>query len=218
MLTKDDYRIVYYGNPDNIPTNSTKMAWNCAKNQFAVTQTWTCCKSILICSSSLPVKGEYVPTGENDGLLIHENSKSCKRTYTDFHAGTDKPCNLGAVELLTPREKVLETFFPVPAEGGDIRTGVVYSNDAMDVSTKLTFIGDSTQIEKFNITVKWLDIYNNMHDLELREGTSCDIRLAFVKKSVKQDLVLNGFTRVLDALKYSPTPPPRKAVRFIPNN
>ena len=25
-LTDDDYRINYYGNPDNIPTNSTKMA------------------------------------------------------------------------------------------------------------------------------------------------------------------------------------------------
>ena len=31
-------------------------------------------------------KGEYVPTGENDGMLIHENSKSCKRTYAEFHA------------------------------------------------------------------------------------------------------------------------------------
>ena len=90
----------------------------------------------------------------------------------------------------------------------------------MDVSTKIAFTGDSTQIEKFDIAVRWLDIYNNMHDLELREGTSCDIRLGFVKKSVKQDLVLNGFTRVLDALNYTPTPPalpPRKYARFIPN-
>ena len=163
-------------------------------------------------------KGEYVPTGENDGMLIHENSKSCKRTYTEFHAGDEKPCTLGDVELLTPREKVLETFFPVPVECGDIHIGVVYSNDAMEVSTKIAFTGDSTQIEKFDIAVRWLDIYNNLHYLELKEGTSCDIRIAFVKKSVKQDLVLNGFTRVLDALRYVPAPPSRKAVRFIPNN
>ena len=154
-------------------------------------------------------------------MLIHENSKSCKKLYSEIHAEDEKPCNLGDVDLLAPTVKVLETFFPVPAEGGDIRTGVVYSNESMDVSTKIAITGDSTQIEKFDIAVKWLDIYNNMHYLELREGTSCDIRLAFVKKSVKQDLILNGFTRILDALKYSPPPPslpPRKSARFFPNN
>ena len=218
-LTEFDNQIGFYGNSENATAIiEEKMGMNIARNQFPVTQTWTACKMILICSYSLPVKGEYVPTGENDGLLIHENSESCKRTYAEFHAGDDKPCNLGEVDLLTPTHKVLESFFPVPVEGGDIRTGVVYSNDSMDVSTKIAITGDSTQMDKFDIAVRWLDIYNNIHNLELREGTSCDIRLAFVKKSVKQDLVLNGFTRVLDALKYSPTPPPRKAVRFIPNN
>ena len=143
------------------------------------------------------------------------------KLYHEFHVGDEKPCNLGDVELLAPTEKVLESFFPVPAEGGDIRTGVVYSNESMDVSTKVAITGDSTQIEKFDISVRWLDIYNSMHDLELKEGTSCDIRLAFVKKSVKQDLVLNRFTRILDALNYTPIPPalpPRKTARFFPNN
>ena len=77
-------------------------------------------------------------------------------------------------------------------------------------STKLAFA-------KFDIAVKWMDIYNNIHTLELKEGCSCDIRIAFVKKSVKQDLVLNGFTRVLDALNYRPAPPSKKAFRFLPN-
>ena len=197
-LTKFDEQIGFYGNSDNVPEIPVeKIIWNIARNQFAVTQTWTCCKTILICSYSLPVKGEYVPTGENDGMLIHENSKTCKRSYAEFHAEDDKPCNLGEVELLTPTQKVLESFFPVPVEGGDIRTGVIYSNESMDVSTKIAFTGDSTQVQKFDLAVKWLDIYNNLHNLELREGTSCDIRLAFVKKSVKQDLVLNGLPESL---------------------
>lgn len=219
-LIKGTDKINYFGNPDNIPNVSNKIEWNISKNHFPVTQTWTCCKSILICSRSLPIKGEYVPTAENDGMLIHENSESCKRLYREFHAGDANPCNLGDVEILAPTEKVLESFYPVPVEGGDIRTGVVYSNESMDVSTKIAITGDSTQIEKFDIAVKWLDIYNNMHNLELKEGTSCDIRIAFVKKSVKQDLVLNGFTRVLDALKYSPAPPtapPKKYARFFTN-
>ena len=169
-MTGEDYKISYYGNPENVPdTNEGKIAWNIARNQFPVTQTWTCCKTILICSYSLQVKGEYVPTGENYGMLIHENSKTCKRSYEEFHTGDDKPCNLGEVELLTPTQKVLESFFPVPAEGGDIHTGVIYSNESMDVSTKIAFTGDSTQVQKFDLAVKWLDIYNNMHNLELRE-------------------------------------------------
>ena len=87
----------------------------------------------------------------------------------------------------------------------------------MDVSTKLAFNGDFTQVQKFDIAIKWLDVYNNLHTLELKEGSSCDIRIAFVKKSVKQDLVLNGFTRVLDALNYRPPPPNKKPFRIIPN-
>ena len=217
-LFENDFLIGKYGNPENAKKDEgTQPEWNTARNQFSVTQTWTCCKAILICSYTLPVKGEYVPIAENDGMLFHENSKSCKRTYEEFHAGDDKPCNLGEVELLTPTQKVLESFYPVPAEGGDIRTGVIYSNDSMDVSTKLAFNGDFTQVQKFDIAVKWLDIYNNLHTLELKEGSSCDIRIAFVKKSVKQDLVLNGFTRVLDALNYRPPPPNKKPFRIIPN-
>lgn len=217
-LFENDFLIGKYGNPENAKKDEgTQPEWNTARNQFSVTQTWTCCKAILICSYTLPVKGEYVPIAENDGMLFHENSKSCKRTYEEFHAGDDKPCNLGEVELLTPTQKVLESFYPVPAEGGDIRTGVIYSNDSMDVSTKLAFNGDFTQVQKFDIAVKWLDIYNNLHTLELKEGSSCDIRIAFVKKSVKQDLVLNGFTRVLDALNYKPPPPNKKPFRIIPN-
>lgn len=214
----DDNRISKYGNSDNANgVENANVVYNTARNQFSVTQTWTCCKSILICSYVLPVKGEYVPTAENDGMLFHENSKACKRTYEEFHAGDDKPCNIGDVDLLTPTQKVLESFYPVPVEGGDIRTGVIYSNDSMDVSTKLAFNGDFTQVQKFDIAVKWLDIYNNLHTLELKEGSSCDIRIAFVKKSVKQDLVLNGFTRVLDALNYKPPPPNKKPFRIIPN-
>ena len=214
----DDSVIGKYGNPDLLTDYEVKVSlWNTAKNQFAVTQTWTCCKSILVCSRTLPVKGEYVPIAEDDGMLIHQNSKNCKRTYAEFHEGDDKPCKLGEVELLTPTQKVLESFFPVPAEGGDIRTGVIYSNESMDVSTKLAFVGDFTQVQKFDLAIKWMDIYNNIHTLELTEGSSCDVRIAFVKKSVKQDLVLNGFTRVLDALHYKPAPPPknRKTITFL---
>ena len=56
-LTIQDYQINHYGNPENIPeVIEGKIAWNTDRNHFPVTQTWTACKSILICSYSLSVK------------------------------------------------------------------------------------------------------------------------------------------------------------------
>ena len=187
---------------------------------FPVTQIWNACKAVLVCSYSLPVKGEFIPIPDEDGMLIHENSTSCKRKYEEFHGSVQNSGNLGEIGLLTPTYKVLESFYPVSAEGGDIRTGIIFSNDAMDVSTKLELIGDFTQLKKFDIEVRWIDIYNNIHDLELMEGCSCDIRIAFVKKSVKQDIIYEGFREVVKRLggQSDPYPPPMTKARIVRTN
>lgn len=209
-----DNSIGDYGEP------SEKGQWNIARNHFPVTQIWNACKALLICSYSLPVKGEFIPISDEDGMLIHENSKTCKRNYEEFHGSDQNSGNLGDVGLLTPTYKVLESFYPVSAEGGDIRSGIIFSNDAMDVSTKLELIGDFTQLKKFDIAIRWIDIYNNIHNLELMEGSSCDIRIAFVKKSVKQDIIYEGFREVVKRLggQPDPYPPPMTKARIVRTN
>ena len=188
--------------------------FNIAINQFNVTETWTACKSILICSNTLPIRGEFIPTAPIDGLLIHENTSECRLLYETIHSSTTTNTLPGDVGIMTPTIKVLEAFFPVCAEGGDIRTTIIFSNDAMDVSTKHELIGDVSQLRQFDISVKWLDVYNNLHDLELLEGSSCDIRIAFVKKTVKQDFLYRALSEVVDCLGgRDPTVPPSKRTR-----
>lgn len=186
--------------------------YNTATSQFSVTQTWNACKLILICSSSLPVRGEYIPTSENDGLLIHEPTEQSRKYYTELHDGKKDASCFGEPSIKTPSIKVLESFYPASSIGGDMRTQIIFSNDTMDTSTKHSMQGENASLKKFDISVKWLDIYNNMHDLELMDGSSCDIRIAFVKKSVKQDLVLTGFKEVIKALngEYFDEPPLKK--------
>ena len=90
----------------------------------------------------------------------------------------------------------------------------------MDVSTKLELLGDYTQLKKFDIEVRWIDIYNNLHDLELMEGSSCDIRIAFVKKTAKQDIIYEGIREIVKRLggKSDPYPPPMQKARIIRTN
>lgn len=225
FILKDDnitYNTNVFANPNVSGETSTAIetelssksaySYNTVSNQFPVTQTWNACKLILICSSSLPVRGEYIPVSENDGLLIHEPTEESRRYYTELHSGKKDASCFGEPSIKTPSIKVLESFYPASSIGGDMRTQIIFSNDTMDTSTKHSMQGENASLKKFDISVKWLDVYNNMHDLELMDGSSCDIRIAFVKKSVKQDLVLTGFKEVIKALngEYFDEPPLKK--------
>lgn len=195
--------------------------YNIATGQFDVTQSWNVCKSILICSYTLPIKGEYIPTSQKDGLLIHENGARATKVYEEFAGDSDTGViNLGDCAITTPTIKVLESFLPIYAQGGDQRTVIVYTNDAMDVSTKHQLNGDGAQLKKFDISVQWMDIYNNIHHLELQEGSSCDIRLAFVKKTAKQDIIYEGLHEIIRTLggRDPLAPPPLAKPRLVRTN
>lgn len=195
--------------------------YNVATGQFDVTQSWNVCKSILICSYTLPIKGEYIPTSQKDGLLIHENGARATKVYEEFAGDNDTGViNLGDCAITTPTIKVLESFLPIYAQGGDQRTVIVYTNDAMDVSTKHQLNGDGAQLKKFDISVQWMDIYNNIHHLELQEGSSCDIRLAFVKKTAKQDIIYEGLHEIIRTLggRDPLAPPPLAKPRLVRTN
>lgn len=196
-----------YTNPETEYTSN----YNIVECKFGITQTWNACKLILICSANLPIRGEYVPINEFDGLLVHDNTEDARKLFDLIHNGKKSSTTLGENSVKTPSIKVLESFYPASSTGGDMRTQIIYSNESMDTSTKLSFQGEYSALKKFDISVKWVDIYNNIHDLELMPGTSCDIRLGFVKKAVKQDLVLGGFKEILRTLRGEPRGiPPRK--------
>lgn len=194
--------------------SDSEASYNVANTDVGITQTWNACKSIMICSNSLPVKGEYVPINENDGLLIHENSSDVRKVYTKIHNGEGDATALGEVSNKLPSVKVLETYYPLSSSGGDMRTQIIFTNDSIDTGTKLSMYGTDAQLRKFDICVKWLDIFNNMHDLELFPNSTCDIRLAFVKKGAKQDVITNGFSHVLRALHYKYEPELKKPKIF----
>lgn len=194
---------------DNFKT-TVEGKYNIAKADVEVTQTWNAMKTILVCSNSLPVKGEYVPISEGDGLLIHENTEVGRKNYLEYHNYEKDNSNLGEPTNKTPSIKVLESYYPLSDVGGDLRTQIIYSNDSIDTGTKLSMRAQDNGLRKFDIQIKWVDIFNNMHDLELFPNTSCDIRLAFVKKGAKQDLIVTGFKHVLSALNYKYQPEYKK--------
>lgn len=165
-----------------------KSNYNVALNQFSLTQAWNDCKAILVCTNDLPIAGEYLYISENDGLLIHDRTNYNMDLYRSVK-GRDPLVDDTEEHNKT---KVLESYYPMSGEGGDICTGVVYSNTNLEDNSKFTFHSTMAEIKKFDVTIKWLDYYNNIHDLELRPGSSCDVRFCFLKKPVKQDLIVAG--------------------------
>lgn len=99
---------------------------------------------------------------------------------------------IGGTEEKNNKIKVLESYYPMSAEGGDICTGIIYSNSNLEDNSRFTFKSTMTKVDKFDVATKWLDYYNNIHGLELRPDFSCDMRFCFMKKPVKQDLIVAG--------------------------
>ena len=95
--------------------------------------------------------------------------------------------------------KILDVYYPLSSDAGDIRSTVIYDNQDIENGNKIDMIG-GMDLENFDITVKWVDIYGNVYDLYLAPGCSVNIRLCFTRKKIKKDELVAAFTRITDNL------------------
>ena len=170
--------------------------------EYSTLVNWNPLKAIVIASDTIPAVGEFLPIAHYDGWLNHEKSKD----YDDFLTATGQTRQDKDKDIFKSNTTcILDIYYPVLTNPGDIRSTCVFSRD--DISNgQVIELRHASPLTRFNIWIKWLDVYGNLHDLYLLPGCSCDIRFCFIKKSVMREDLKKGINTVISAL----TPPEDK--------
>lgn len=180
----------------------------CIQQSFSTLLNWNPIKAIIIGTDTLPVVPEFLPIAHNDGHLTHYKNENYLN-YLNFLGlkFNDQESDIFKRNSL----KILDVYYPLTSSAGDIRSTCILSRDNIDQGQTIELL-PSSPINRFNVWVKWLDLFGNLHDLYQYHGCCTDIRFCFTKKPViKQDLV-EGISNVVNSL----APPESKKQRKDP--
>ena len=164
--------------------------------EYSTLVNWNPLKAIVIGSDTISAVGEFLPVAHYDGWLNHEKSKE----YDDFLAETGQTRQDKDKDVFKNNTTcILDIYYPILTKPGDIRSNCVFSRD--DISNgQVIELRHASPLTRFNIWIKWLDVYGNLHDLYLLPECTCDIRFCFIKKSVMREDLGEGICTVVGAL------------------
>ena len=164
--------------------------------EYSTLVNWNPLKAIVIGTDTIPAVGEFLPVAHYDGWLNHEKSKE----YDEFLQETGQTKQDKDRDVFKKNTTcILDIYYPVLTNPGDIRSTCIFSRD--DISNgQVIELKHGSPLTRFNIWIKWLDIYGNLHDLYLLPGRSCDIRFCFIKKPVSRETMKTGVESVVKAL------------------
>ena len=177
-----------FGEPDSLNVNYLQ--------DYPTLVNWNPLKAIVIGSDTIPAVGEFLPISQYDGWLNHTNTKEYQDFLTsngyNFHNSNDAIFKKNTM-------CILDIYYPFLSNPGDIRSTCIFSRNNINDGQSIELI-DSAPLTTFNIWIKWLDIYGNLHDLYLLPGCSCDLRFCFVKKALLKEDFNEGISTVVQAL------------------
>ena len=157
---------------------------------------WNPLKAIVIGSDTIPAVGEFLPVAHWDGWLNHEKTPEYEEYLRDngidYHNKDDDIFKKNTM-------CILDIYYPILTNPGDIRSTCIFSRDSINDGQSIELV-PSSPITRFNIWIKWLDIYGNLHDLYLLPGRSCDIRFCFSKKPITSADLSEGINSIVEAL------------------
>ena len=157
---------------------------------------WNPLKAIVIGSDTIPAVGEFLPVSQYDGWLNHTNTKE----YQDFLTSNGYNFQNSDDAIFKKNTMcILDIYYPFLSAPGDIRSTCIFSRNNINDGQSIELV-DSKPLTTFNIWIKWLDTYGNLHDLYLLPGCSCDLRFCFVKKALLKEDFNEGISTVVSAL------------------
>lgn len=180
------------------------------EQSFSTLVNWNPLKAIIIGTDTLPVVDEYIPVAHYDGHLTHYKT----REYLDFLKDLGKEFNDSTQDVFKRNSmKILDVYYPLTTAPGDIRSTCILSREDIDQGQTIELLPGSP-VRRFNIWVKWLDIYGNLHDLYQYPGCCCDIRLCFTKKPVIKADIATATETIVSSLA-PPDPKKNKKEPFL---
>ena len=92
--------------------------------QFSAFPNWNICNAILICSSDLPINGEYYPVFQTrDVFLTHYNELWYMRASEGAKLRTEED-NI----FNKNTTKIVDVYYPMSVTGGDIQSSIIFDN------------------------------------------------------------------------------------------
>lgn len=155
------------------------------QQDFSTLLNWNPLKSIIIGTDTLPVVEEFLPIAHYDGFLTHYKTDG----YLKYLSNNGITFNSGDNDVFKRNSlKILDVYYPLTTAPGDIRSTCILSRDNIDHGQTIELL-PSSPVTRFNVWVKWVDLYGNLHDLYQGPNCCTDIRFCFMKKPVyKEDL------------------------------
>lgn len=164
---------------------------------YACLDNWNPLKAIVIGSDTLPVAEEYLPIEHNNGFLTHYKTPEHLEALRHLNLQYNEEDR----EIFKKKTlRILDLYYPMTSAAGDIRSTCIHSKDNV-VDGQTIELMAASPITRFDIWIKWLDIYGNLHDLYLYPGCSCSIRFCFTKKTIVKEDLAEGFETVIEALE-----------------
>ena len=164
--------------------------------EYSTLVNWNPLKAIVIGTDTIPAVGEFLPVAHYDGWLNHEKSEEYD-TFLQETGQTKQDKDRDVFKKNTTC--ILDIYYPVLTNPGDIRSTCVFSRDDIN-NGQVIELRHASPLTRFNIWIKWLDIYGNLHDLYLLPECSCDFRFCFVKKPVMREDLGESINTVVSAL------------------
>ena len=187
---------------------SVNDSYSSIQQDFSTLLNWNPLKAIIIGTDTLPVVEEFLPIAHYDGFLVHYKSQ----TYLNYLSRNGLNFDNGDNDVFKRNSlKILDVYYPLTSDPGDIKSTCILSRDNIDLGQTIELL-PASPITRFNVWVKWIDIFGNLHDLYQGPDCCTDIRFCFTKKPIlKEDLDVAS-TNIIENL----APPESKKARTEP--
>ena len=158
-ITENTYSIDITAN--SIKDTDSDSTFLAIPQEYIAITSFSTINSILISSNNLPVRKEYFPSNPHSYLL--SGDKTNAESYSSMSSFP-----------------ILCKFYPNSFNAGDFRGKIIYSNNSIEVGDLIDF-QSSRPLREMNISVHFVDNYNNIYPLTLIPGKSVSITIAFIK-------------------------------------
>lgn len=142
----------FYTNSINNPSLATS-AYTFNSQNFVALQYWNSFKNIVFTTTSIPIRGEYIPQNNTTG-------------------------NQG--EGIISFRQILTDFQPSLSNAGDSRSQLQYYPQG---PYRLVDLVSNTPIQKIDIQVWWQDTEGDLHSIDILNEEVAGIKLLFIKKT-----------------------------------
>lgn len=168
---------VIYNVVDGTTKKTEKMVLSDHYETYTISQihsslmSWYCCKAIVIYSTDMPIAEEIFPMASVKDELAHY------RSFNDSVTHMYTTANL--------KKKIIYIHYIDYNSVKSLSNGFSGHNECVDSGVKID-LEKTVPMNKFNVSVGWIDNFGNFFPLLLPYNGCCNVRICFTRRCVQE--------------------------------